>query len=104
MKSPSLTVSEAMSLDYWIEEFKVEQAKAIEEKRLEIELEVAAALVNTFLEQVFPRKAREEGDQERPEEIPMIKPGAHDGVPPENQAFEAALSQPNHMDSSQDQV
>ena len=45
----------------WIEEFKVQQAHAIEDKRLEIELEAASDSAKKFLEQPSPHEARPDG-------------------------------------------
>lgn len=47
----------------WIEEFKVAEAEAIEEKRLAIELEAASASAQKFLQQ-NEDEARQEGDDE----------------------------------------
>ena len=47
----------------WIEEFKVEEAKAIEEKRLAIELEAASVSAQKFLQQ-SEDEARQEGEVE----------------------------------------
>ena len=86
----------------WVDQFRVEEAKAIEEKRLEIELEVAAASANEFLEQSSPSKARPDGDVT--DEVLQLEQGANTEVQLNAQASEATLSQQGNTDSSQDQI
>ena len=94
----------------WIEEFKIEEAKAIEEKRLAIELEAASASAEKFLQQ-SEDEARQVGEVEAnadgtnliprltsgdtPQEIPAVEN-------PSSQPINPDSSQPKNRDSSQD--
>ena len=87
----------------WVDEFRVEEAKAIEDKRLEIELEVAAISANAFLEQSSPQDvARQvaEGSPNVTETIPV--PQLTEGETPQ-EIPTIPSSQPGNLDSSQDQ-
>ena len=87
----------------WVEEFRVEEAKAIEEKRMEIELEVAAISANAFLEQPSPQDAARqvaEGSPNVTETNPV--PQLIQGETPQ-EIPTIPSSQPGNLDSSQDQ-
>ena len=86
----------------WIEEFKVEQAQAIEDKRLAIELEAAAESAHKFLQQGSPEMARQDGVEIPEGEVPKLQLGEE--IPSEVQTTDATESQPKPVDSSQDQA
>ena len=97
----------------WIEEFKVEQAQAIEERRLEIELEAASDSAKKFLEQPSPLEARPDdqdearqvGQELQENQVPRIQSGGDIFQEPFTvETAEMTGSQPNIHDSSQDQV
>ena len=85
----------------WIEEFKVEEAKAIEEKRLATELEAASASTQKFLQQKED-EARQEGEVEANADDTNSVPRLTSGdTPQEVSAVEIPSSQPINLDSSQ---
>lgn len=86
----------------WIEEFKVEQAQAIEEKRLEIGSEAASASASKFLENASPTKAHQVGEDNHQVEVPRLESG--ENIPQDIQTDDASRSQAHAIDSSQDQV
>ena len=85
----------------WIEEFKVEEAKAIEDKRMEIELEAASASATQFLQQESPYEARQDGEETREDAIPRLQNGENTQ---DAQTTDVLESQPKPGDSSQDQT
>ena len=89
----------------WIEEFKVQEAKAIEEKRLQIELETASDSARKFLEQASPLEARQDHQESLENPIPRIESGVGASQdPPVVETADTTGSQPNPHDSSQDQA
>ena len=89
----------------WIEEFKVQEAKAIEEKRLQIELETASDSARKFLEQASPLEARQDHQESLENPIPRIESGVGASQdPPAVETADTTGSQPNPHDSSQDQA
>ena len=87
----------------WIEEFKIEQAKVIEEKRMEIELEAASESAKRFLQQPSPQDGTRP-DVEANDQILQIEQVTCENVNQDNLASETVLSQQGNLDSSQDQA
>ena len=92
----------------WVDDFRVEEAKAIEEKKMEIELEVAAISANKFLQQPSPgqldndeARQTEEGSPNvyATDPVPRLTSGE---IPQEIPVISS--SQPRNIDSSQDQI
>ena len=91
----------------WVEEFRVEEAKAIEAKRMEIELEVAAISANAFLEQSSPERVTHVEARQVAEGSPKVTdthpiPQLTQGEIPQ-EIPTVPSSQPGNLDSSQDQ-
>ena len=83
----------------------MEQAKAIEDKRMEIELEAASDSANKFLEQSSPLEARQDHQESLENPIPRIESGVGASQdPPAVETADTTGSQPNPHDSSQDQA
>ena len=63
----------------WIEEFKIEQAKAIKEKRMEIELEAASESAQKFLQQPSPQDGAHP-DGEMTEDILQLEQAVNEDI------------------------
>ena len=68
---------------------------------MEIELEAASASATKFLQQESPLEARQDGEETKEDEVPRLQNGEN---VPDAQTTDASGSQPNPIDSSQDQT